>query len=206
MDHLHWRSRPALQRPVLLVAFEGWNDAGDAASGAVRYLIDRYDAELVAEIDPEEFFDFTSTRPQAEIGDDGVRRINWPSTEVYAATLPGDGGDALLSQVGRLLQAQSRAEDIACRFGGEEFTMILPEMDAAGALARAERVRELVEGLQVWHLRETLTPVTASIGYACCPDDAREAADLLRLADMALYRAKREGRNRVIHVAALEET
>ncbi|MGH9215670.1 MAG: PAC2 family protein, partial [Acidimicrobiales bacterium] len=84
MDHLHWRSRPVLQRPVLLVAFEGWNDAGDAASGAVRYLIDRYDAELVAEIDPEDFFDFTSTRPQAELGDDGVRRISWPSTEVYA--------------------------------------------------------------------------------------------------------------------------
>jgi len=72
VDHLHWRTRPVLQRPVLLVAFEGWNDAGDAASGAVRYLIDRYDAELVAEIDPEEFFDFTSTRPQAELGDDGA--------------------------------------------------------------------------------------------------------------------------------------
>ncbi|HZA79721.1 MAG TPA: PAC2 family protein [Acidimicrobiales bacterium] len=96
MDHLHWRSKPALHRPVLVAAFEGWNDAGDAASGAVRYLIDRYDAQLVAEIDPEEFFDFTSTRPQAEIGDDGVRRISWPSTEIYAATLPGDGGDALL--------------------------------------------------------------------------------------------------------------
>jgi proteasome assembly chaperone (PAC2) family protein len=80
----------------MLVAFEGWNDAGDAASGAVRYLIDRYDAELVAEIDPEDFFDFTSTRPQAELGDDGVRRIRWPTTEVYAATLPGDAGDALL--------------------------------------------------------------------------------------------------------------
>jgi proteasome assembly chaperone (PAC2) family protein len=96
VDHLHWRSKPALHRPVLVAAFEGWNDAGDAASGAVRYLIDRYDAQLVAEIDPEEFFDFTSTRPQAEIGDDGVRRISWPSTEIYAATLPGDGGDALL--------------------------------------------------------------------------------------------------------------
>jgi proteasome assembly chaperone (PAC2) family protein len=96
VDHLHWRSRPTLERPILLVAFEGWNDAGDAASGAVRYLIDRYDAELVAEIDPEDFFDFTSTRPQAELGDDGVRRISWPTTQVYAATLPGDAGDALL--------------------------------------------------------------------------------------------------------------
>lgn len=117
-----------------------------------------------------------------------------------------DGGDALLSQVGRLLQSHSRTEDIACRFGGEEFTLILPEMDAQGALAHARRLRELVEGLQVWHLRETLTPVTASIGLACCPDDAREAADLLRLADMALYRAKRSGRNRVVVAADAGET
>lgn len=81
---------------MLIAAFEGWNDAGDAASGAVRYLIDRHDGRLVADIDPEDFFDFTSTRPQVEIDDDGVRRIAWPTTEVYAATLPGEAGDALL--------------------------------------------------------------------------------------------------------------
>ena len=81
---------------MLVAAFEGWNDAGDAASGAVRYLIDRYNGELVADIDPEDFFDFTSTRPQAEIDDDGVRHIVWPTTEVYSASLPGEAGDALL--------------------------------------------------------------------------------------------------------------
>jgi predicted ATP-grasp superfamily ATP-dependent carboligase len=96
VDHVRWHDRPSLERPVLVAAFEGWNDAGDAASGAVRFLIDRYDAELAAEIDPEEFFDFTSTRPQAEIDDDGVRRIAWPSTEIYAGTLPGDAGDVVL--------------------------------------------------------------------------------------------------------------
>ncbi len=96
MNHVRWHAHPTLDHPVLVAAFEGWNDAGDAASGAVRYLIDRHDAELVADVDPEEFFDFTSTRPQAEIGDDGVRRISWPSTEIYAASLPGDAGDALL--------------------------------------------------------------------------------------------------------------
>jgi len=96
VDHVRWRSRPTLDRPVLVAAFEGWNDAGDAASGAVRYLIDRYDADLVAEIDAEEFFDFTSSRPQAEIDDDGVRQIVWPTTDVYSASLPGDAGDVLL--------------------------------------------------------------------------------------------------------------
>lgn len=96
MNHVRWHARPALARPVLVAAFEGWNDAGDAASGAVRYLIDRWDASLVADIDPEEFFDFTSTRPQARLDEDGVRRISWPSTEIYSASLPGDAGDALL--------------------------------------------------------------------------------------------------------------
>ena len=96
VDHVIWRSRPTLDRPVLVAAFEGWNDAGDAASGAVRYLIDRYEGEVVAEIDPEEFFDFTSARPQAEIDEDGARHIVWPTTSVYSATLPGDAGDALL--------------------------------------------------------------------------------------------------------------
>lgn len=96
VDHVRWRARPSVDRPVLVAAFEGWNDAGDAASGAVRYLIDRFDGDLVAEIDPEEFFDFTSTRPHAEIGEDGVRRVVWPRTELYAARLPGGGGDVLL--------------------------------------------------------------------------------------------------------------
>jgi predicted ATP-grasp superfamily ATP-dependent carboligase len=96
VDHVRWRSRPTLDRPVLVAAFEGWNDAGDAASGAVRYLIDRYDADLVADIDAEEFFDFTTSRPQAEIDDEGVRQIVWPTTDVYAAGLPGEAGDVLL--------------------------------------------------------------------------------------------------------------
>lgn len=96
VDHVRWRSRPTLDRPVLVAAFEGWNDAGDAASGAVRYLIDRYDADIVADIDAEEFFDFTTSRPQAEIDDDGVRQIVWPTTDVYTASLPGDAGDVVL--------------------------------------------------------------------------------------------------------------
>lgn len=73
----------------MVAAFEGWNDAGDAASGAVRYLLDRHGGELIAEIDPEEFFDFTTTRPQVEFDDEGHRRISWPTTEIHAAHLPG---------------------------------------------------------------------------------------------------------------------
>lgn len=109
-----------------------------------------------------------------------------------------DGGDALLTQAGRLLQAHCRAEDIACRYGGEEFTVILPEVDAERARQRAEQIRQAIETLDVQHLRERLGPVTASIGVATFPDDSREAGELLRRADAALYSAKQQGRNRVV--------
>jgi proteasome assembly chaperone (PAC2) family protein len=87
MEHLRWTSRPALRRPVVIAAFEGWNDAGDAATTAARWLRDRWAPRVFAEIDPEEFFDFTTTRPQVVL-DDGVRRIDWPLTDVSA------GGEA----------------------------------------------------------------------------------------------------------------
>jgi proteasome assembly chaperone (PAC2) family protein len=95
VEHVTWHARPELSDPVLIAAFEGWNDAGDAASTAARYLVDRWDAELVAEIDPEEFYDFQSTRPQVRLDEDGMREIVWPVTEIYAASVPG-GGDAVI--------------------------------------------------------------------------------------------------------------
>src|SRR5690606_34898653 len=94
MEHLRWKARPELHEPVVIAAFEGWNDAGDAATSAARYLADRWDAELVADIDPEDFYDSTSARPQVRLDDGGEREISWPSTEVYAATIPAALGDA----------------------------------------------------------------------------------------------------------------
>ncbi|HEY3143697.1 MAG TPA: PAC2 family protein [Acidimicrobiales bacterium] len=95
MDHIRWTNRPALHDPVLIAAFAGWNDAGDAATGAVRYLADHHDAELFAHVEAEEFFDFTATRPHVSLDDDGTRSIAWPTTELHAATLPG-GKDVVL--------------------------------------------------------------------------------------------------------------
>ncbi len=94
MEHVHWARRPVLAEPVVIAAFEGWNDAGDAASTAARYLADRWDAELVAEIDPEEFTDFSTNRPEVRLDDDGRREVVWPTTEILAASVPG-GGDAV---------------------------------------------------------------------------------------------------------------
>ncbi len=95
MDPLHWIDRPTLRRPVLVAAFEGWNDAGDAASSAAHYLAQSWDARPFAEIDPEEFFDFTATRPQVHLEDDLTRRIEWPLNTLASASVPGRGHDAV---------------------------------------------------------------------------------------------------------------
>ena len=96
MEHVHWTVRPELESPVVLAAFEGWNDAGDAATTAARYLVERWELDLVAEVDPEEFYDFTSTRPQVHLDDDGQRSITWPTTEIFAGSIPGGTEDVLV--------------------------------------------------------------------------------------------------------------
>jgi proteasome assembly chaperone (PAC2) family protein len=83
--HVRWTSRPKLRRPILLAAFEGWNDAGDAASSAVGYLRDRWSATPFADIDPEEYFDFTTTRPRVEFDRDFERQIIWPQNQFWHA-------------------------------------------------------------------------------------------------------------------------
>jgi predicted ATP-grasp superfamily ATP-dependent carboligase len=85
VEALFWTSRPELRNPALIVAFEGWNDAGDAASFAARYLAKSWGAEPFATIEPEEFYDFTETRPRVRLDDDLQREILWPENEFSAA-------------------------------------------------------------------------------------------------------------------------
>ena len=80
---------PTLNRPVLLAAFKGWNDAGEAASGAVQMLWDSLDAVEFATVDPEQFFDFQMTRPTVRSAKGGGRRIEWPDNRFGWAELPG---------------------------------------------------------------------------------------------------------------------
>jgi len=96
MEYVQWEDRPTLRRPVLVAAFEGWNDAGDAASSATRYLRDRWSARPFATIDPEEFYDFSATRPQVRLTATGSRQIVWPSSELSAAALPGTSRDVVV--------------------------------------------------------------------------------------------------------------
>jgi predicted ATP-grasp superfamily ATP-dependent carboligase len=96
MELVRWEREPDLRRPLLVVAFEGWNDAGDASSLALSYLAKAWSAEQFATIDSEEFYDFTVTRPQVRITDEGGRRIEWPDIELLGARVPGSRHDLVL--------------------------------------------------------------------------------------------------------------
>lgn len=96
MESLSYHSRPSLRKPILIAAFEGWNDAAEAATSAVDYLSRSWGAETFAEIDPEAFFDFQAHRPMTHLNEDGIREIDWPATEFTVASIPGSDRDAVL--------------------------------------------------------------------------------------------------------------
>ena len=88
--------RAPLRDPVMIAAFEGWNDAGDAASAAVEHLSLTWDAEPYAELDPDDYYDFQVTRPTVRLVDGVTRTISWPTTRITACRLPAATRDVLL--------------------------------------------------------------------------------------------------------------
>jgi proteasome assembly chaperone (PAC2) family protein len=99
MQPLIWESRPdGLRAPALVCAFSGWNDAGDAASAALTFIGESLGAERFARIDPEEFYDFQSTRPHIRFNEDRRREITWPGIEIFAARVPRAPRDLILVQ------------------------------------------------------------------------------------------------------------
>ncbi len=113
-------------------------------------------------------------------------------------TLGHEAGDNLLLELGNFLRAHVRGDDIACRYGGDEFTLILPDASLEISRQRAEQVREGVKHLGVHHRGQPLGTVTLSLGVAVYPEHGITAQALLRSADSALYEAKKEGRDRVV--------
>ena len=83
MEYLQIDELPSLRKPTFIVAFRGWNDAGEAATLAVQHLIDSWSAKPFASIDPEEFFDFTVARPGIRITEEGQRDLKWPSNRYF---------------------------------------------------------------------------------------------------------------------------
>lgn len=97
MDAIRRFSKPRLRRPRALIAFEGWNDACESASGAARHVLREHDVEEpFALIDPEEFYDFQVRRPTVAISDGGTRSLTWPATRFYAVSLPEQDHDLVV--------------------------------------------------------------------------------------------------------------
>lgn len=96
MDELTWHDRPVLRRPVMVASFQGWNDAADAASGAVTWLRRRWLASRFAEIDPEEFHDFQVARPTVQLVDDVTSRIVRPTHDFFTAYVEEVGRHVVL--------------------------------------------------------------------------------------------------------------
>jgi predicted ATP-grasp superfamily ATP-dependent carboligase len=98
MSDVIWRERPELRAPVMVCAFKGWNDAGEAASAAVSYIRGSFDAREVGSIDPEEFYDFTAVRPTVKLVEGSTREIEWPENSFSVAPVPGAEGDLVMLQ------------------------------------------------------------------------------------------------------------
>jgi diguanylate cyclase (GGDEF)-like protein len=107
-------------------------------------------------------------------------------------------GDHVLSLVGEVLLRSVRADDFACRYGGEEFVMILPECNLQQAVGRAEQIRIRLQQRPLVHQGIALKPITVSVGVAALDETTDRVERLLAFADEALYQAKREGRDRVV--------
>jgi diguanylate cyclase (GGDEF)-like protein len=108
-----------------------------------------------------------------------------------------DAGDTVLREVGKCLESVFRDEDVACRFGGEEFVVVLPGAALDAAARRAEELRAKIEALSVRYLDHHLPRITISVGVAAFPEAGDNPQSVLKAADDALYRAKEGGRNRV---------
>ncbi|WP_105401039.1 PleD family two-component system response regulator [Neorhizobium sp. T7_12] len=114
-----------------------------------------------------------------------------------------DAGDEVLKEFAARVRSTVRGADLACRYGGEEFVVVMPDTDAMSAGAIAERLRSIIES-QPFHLKTAgiMLNITASLGLACSTQGAETPEQLLKQADRALYEAKNGGRNRVVAAAA----
>jgi len=127
----------------------------------------------------------------------GVVMIDIDHFKHFNDTYGHEAGDTLLRELGSFLQSSVREGDIACRYGGEEFLLILPEVSIAATLHRADQMREEFKKKAIRYSGKSLGTVTLSFGVALFPTHADTVVTLLRVADQALYRAKGAGRDRV---------
>jgi diguanylate cyclase (GGDEF)-like protein/PAS domain S-box-containing protein len=138
----------------------------------------------------------------------GVLMLDLDHFKRFNDTYGHDAGDAVLREAAAFLLKNVRAEDFVCRFGGEEFVVILPTADLEGARTRGERLQTKMRELSIMHQGRSLGMVTFSVGVAAFPEHGMSPKELMAAADAALYEAKRGGRDRVMVAASkqVEET
>jgi predicted ATP-grasp superfamily ATP-dependent carboligase len=98
MSDVVWTERPELRSPIMVCAFEGWNDAGEAASAALSFIRDHFESFPVASVDPEDFYDFTAVRPTVRLSEGLTREIDWPENSFSAAHVSGAESDLVMLQ------------------------------------------------------------------------------------------------------------
>jgi len=143
MDLLHWERRPSLRQPALVAAFEGWNDAGNAASEAAAYLVRTWNGSRFAVFESEDLFDYTSTRPQVKLESGETRRLEWPSVLLSSAAVPGADRDVIfLSGPEPQLRWRSFADEVreACLALGVNLAVLLGALLADVPHTRPVRV------------------------------------------------------------------
>ena len=128
----------------------------------------------------------------------GVMMIDIDHFKHFNDMFGHEAGDVVLRELGAFFRSQIREADIACRYGGEEFALILPDASLEITRQRAEKIREEVKQLHVKHHGRLLGAVTLSLGVAELPSHGSNGDVLIRIADAALYRAKKAGRDRVM--------
>jgi len=128
----------------------------------------------------------------------GIVMIDLDHFKSFNDNFGHEAGDLLLCEFSHYVQNHIRREDVPCRYGGEEFVLIIPESSLEATRRRGEQIRQAVKQLHVEHRGRALGQVTTSVGVAIFPNHGSTAKSLLRVADAALYRAKSEGRDRVV--------
>lgn len=146
----------------------------------------------------EETLDRELMRAKRENAPVGVIMIDLDHFKQFNDAFGHGAGDTLLRELGQLIQRSIREGDIPCRWGGEEFLLIMPGASLDIVRARAENLRQDVKQLLVEDRGKPLGPITISLGAASFPEHGATQEELIRTADAALYRAKQEGRDRVV--------
>jgi diguanylate cyclase (GGDEF)-like protein/PAS domain S-box-containing protein len=120
-------------------------------------------------------------------------------------TFGHDAGDTVLRELGEFLQERTRKTDVVCRYGGEEFLIIMPAASLETTTQRAEQLREQIKLLNIMHQGKSIGKVTISVGVTAIPENGNSAKTLIKIADEALYQAKAEGRDRTVRGQSMED-